>query len=247
MPRSCSVAIGQCPYAPRAICPLEKELRSFPGLVLLSAPKEFDSIMTKKPGWWFSMSLAVIYATAAHAQEGRQNDFSDQFQRGTCELTVASGVMFSPIGADKGRHTVDYSLSGLQCGWMLTDVNRSGWLRGNVELAGEAIGGAVFKGRGSYLAGGTAWLRYNFVQPNWRVVPYLQAGAGAEGTDMDQRLIGEKFNFNLDIAAGLRCFVARDWSLNVECRYQHISNGTIAKHDVGINAVGPMIGLSYFF
>ena len=162
-------------------------------------------------------------------------------------MALSSGAMFSPVGAVQNRPTVDYTLSGLQFGWMLSSPGQPGWLRGNWEVAVEAMGGEVFKGRGSYMAGGTLWARYNFIQPNWRVVPYLQGGAGAEGTDMDQRLIGETFNFNLDVGVGMRCFVARNWALDLECRYQHISNAKIAKRDVGINAIGPMLGLSFFF
>ncbi len=105
----------------------------------------------------------------------------------------------------------------------------------------------MFDGEGSYIAGGTLWLRYNFVQPNWRVVPYLQGGVGAEGTDMNQDLIGQKFNFNLNIAAGARWFVARDISINAECLYQHISNAKLSSTDIGINAVGPVLSISYFF
>ena len=155
--------------------------------------------------------------------------------------------MFSPIGADKDRPTENYTLSGLQFAWMLTDVRGPGFLRGNLELPLEAMGGKVFNGKGSYMVGGTIWIRYNFIQPNWRVVPYLQLGAGAEATDMDEKLVGQTFNFNLDIGVGTRCFVAEKWAVNLECRYQHLSNGRLAKHDLGVNAVGPMIGVSYFF
>ena len=199
--------------------------------------------MTKKPGWWFAIPLALGCASAA----GADADFTDYFHHDCYEMTLMSGAMFSPIGADKGRSTEDYTMSGLQLGWMFTDVKGGGWLRGNWEVSLEAMGGAVFDGKGSYIAGGTVWLRYNFVQPNWRVVPYLQAGGGAEGTDMDRELIGQTFNFNLDVAAGMRCFVAPNWALNLEFRYEHLSNAKISKHDIGINAVGPMVGVSYFF
>jgi len=202
--------------------------------------------MNKISGW-FSVFLALPCAAALGANTDQAGDFSDYFQRGRYELTLSSGALFSPVGADQHRHTLNYVLNGLQLGWMVTDVDRAGWLRGNVEVAGEAIGAAVYQGRGSYLAGATLWARYNFVQPNWRVVPYLGAGAGAEATDMDPRLIGETFNFNLDIAIGARCFLAQKWALDLECRYQHISNATIGRHDIGINAVGPMLGVSYFF
>jgi lipid A 3-O-deacylase len=200
--------------------------------------------MRKKAGW-FSVSLAIVCMGVTGAKAG--DDFSDYFHYDKYEATLASGVMFSPIGADKGRHTVDYSLSGLQFGWMFTEPGRPAWWRGNWELAIEAMGGDVFEGRGNYIAGGTIWVRYNFVQPGWRVVPYVQTGGGAEATDMDQRLIGETFNFNLGVSAGARCFVAQNWALIAECRYQHISNATIGRHDIGINAVGPMIGVSFFF
>ena len=203
--------------------------------------------MIRIPGWWFSILLALICTGAIGAEVEQQNDFSDYFERGKYEVSLVSGVMFSPVGADRNRPTVDYSLSGLQLGWMLSTPGESGWLRGNWEVALEAMGGTVFNGRGSYMAGGTVWARYNFIQPGWRVVPYVQGGAGAEATDFDQRLIGETFNFNLDVGVGARCFLAQKWALEFECRYQHLSNAKISNHDIGINAVGPMIGLSYFF
>jgi lipid A 3-O-deacylase len=201
--------------------------------------------MMRNPGWWFSIPLVLVCASAAGADA--TNDLSNYFNREHHDVTLMSGTMFSPIGADQHRSREYYTLSGLQFGWMLTDVGDGGWPRGNWELSLEAMGGKVFSGKGSYVVGGTLWARYNFIQPNWRVVPYLQGGVGAEATDMDRRLVGQTFNFNLDIAAGMRCFVARNWALDLECRYQHLSNGTLAKHDVGINAVGPMIGVSYFF
>jgi lipid A 3-O-deacylase len=199
--------------------------------------------MTRKPGWWISIPLALGCASAV----GADADFSDCYQHDRYEVTLMSGAMFSPIGADSGRSTEDYTLSGLQFGWMLTDAGQPAWWRGNWEVSLEAMGGKVFDGKGSYIVGGTVWFRYNFVQPNWRVVPYLQAGGGAEATDMDRKLIGETFNFNLDVDVGMRCHLAQNWALNLECRYQHISNAKISKHDVGINAVGPMVGVSYFF
>jgi hypothetical protein len=192
--------------------------------------------------------MALVFCTNAMAAgNDSQNDPSDLFQRNKYEVALNSGVMFSPVVATHNRPTLNYTLSELQFGWMATDPKGPGCLHGNVELAGEVMGGAVFTGVGNYLIAGTLWARYNFVQPQWRLVPYAQAGAGAGATDMDPVLVGEKFNFNLNIGVGARYFVARDWALNLECRYQHISNATIATHDLGVNALGPMIGVSHFF
>jgi hypothetical protein len=199
--------------------------------------------MNRKLGWWFS----VLTASACARAFGQDTSPDSLFQRGRYEVSLSGGAMFSPIGADHGRPTLNYTLSGVELGWMLSDVDHTSWLPGNLEVAGELIGGAAFVGPGNYLAGVTAWARYNFVPSRWRVIPYLQAGAGLEAIDMDSRLVGGKFAFNLNIAVGTRYLVARHWSINAEFLYQHLSNATIATHDIGINAVGPMLSVSYFF
>jgi hypothetical protein len=203
--------------------------------------------MNRKLGWWFSVLTASACAHAFGQDTLRSDSIDDLFQHGKYEVSLSSGVLFSPIGADRNRPTLNYTLSGLQFGWMLTDVDHSALFSGNLEVAGEIIGGAAFDGPGNYLAGITAWARYNFVQSHWRVIPYLQGGAGLEAIDMDSELVGGGFAFNLNFAVGARYLVAKNWSINAECLYQHLSNATIYKHDVGINAVGPMLSVSYFF
>jgi len=65
--------------------------------------------------------------------------------------------------------------------------------------------------------------------------------------DLNRSIEGENFNFNENVGLGARYFFARNWSLNVEYRYQHISNAGLAIPNKGINAEGPMLSLSYFF
>jgi hypothetical protein len=203
--------------------------------------------MNRKLGWWFSVFITFTCLPAFSQEPSQTNNPPDSiFQRDRYEAGVSSGFLFSPIGADRGRPTVNYTLSGVHFGWMLTDVNQC-WLPGNVEVLGELIGGTVVEGRGSYLAGGTVWIRYNFVEPNWRLIPFVQGGLGAELTDFDQRLIGEKFNFNLNVGAGVRYFVKPNLSIDLECLYQHLSNAKLSSTDIGINAVGPILGVSYYF
>ena len=49
------------------------------------------------------------------------------------------------------------------------------------------------------------------------------------------------------LIASARYVLARHWSLDLEYRYQHISNANLAGHNLGINAHGPVLGISYFF
>jgi lipid A 3-O-deacylase len=174
--------------------------------------------------------------------------FENAFEAGRFEAALTSGVLFSFSGPSRGRPPINYTFNSLQLGYMLNDVNGDSWRRGNLELVGEGFGSAIFEGEGSYISGGTLWLRYNFVpRSSFGLVPYAQAGGGFVSTDIDHGIVGQPFNFNLDLAVGVRYFVGQSWSLNLEYRYQHISNAGLNQHNLGINADGPILGVSYFF
>jgi opacity protein-like surface antigen len=171
----------------------------------------------------------------------------DLFASGRYEAAFSSGVLFSPVGTPRNRPVINYTMTGVQLGWMPGGVHGSGLLRGSFEVAGEGFGSAIFEGPGSYVAGVTTWVRYNFVPPRWRFVPYVQGGAGVVSTDIDRGIVGQPFNFNLDLGVGVRYFIAPRWSVNLEYRYQHISNANLGKSNIGINSQGPILGMSYFF
>src|SRR5438445_492618 len=140
------------------------------------------------------------------------------FESGRYEASLNSGVLFSPFVATHGRPTLNYTISELQLGYMLSDVTRTDWLRGNLELAGAALGSSIFDGPGSYIAGATVWMRYNFVPPRSALIPYIQAGGGFVFTDTARGIVGERFNFNLGLALGARYVLASHWSVNLEYR-----------------------------
>ncbi len=202
-----------------------------------------------------TLLLLLLGLEAAGAQEkgagagSSEASWLDQhFAHGRFEGSFGSGVMFSPFVATHDRPTVDYTCTDLQLGYMLGDVKGHSWWRGNFELAGEGFGSAVFEGPGGYIAGGALWLRYNFVpRESPGLVPFAQGGAGFVSTDIDRGLVGQPFNFNLGLGVGMRWFFSRNWALDLECRYQHISNGNLGTRNVGINACGPLLGVSYFF
>jgi opacity protein-like surface antigen len=169
------------------------------------------------------------------------------FEHGRYEASLNSGALFSPFIATYKRPTIYYSITEVQFGYMLGGFKEAGFFRGNLEVLGEGFGSGIFEGSGSFIAGFTLWGRYNFVRPGWRIVPFAQAGAGIVSTDIDRRIVGQPFNFNLDIGLGARYFVSRCWTVNLEYRYQHISNANTGPHNIGINAQGPILGVSYLF
>jgi opacity protein-like surface antigen len=85
------------------------------------------------------------------------------------------------------------------------------------------------------------------VPPGSRWIPYTQAGLGLTSTDIDRQIVGQPFNFNLDLGAGTRYLLSEHWALNLEYRFQHISNANTGTHNLGINAHGPILGVSYLF
>jgi opacity protein-like surface antigen len=198
----------------------------------------------------FLLSLRLCGAAERDAANGSPEASlpEDLFHSGRYEAAFINGVFFSPFGPTHNRPTINYTYTGLQLGYMLGDVKGDGWRRGNFEVAGEAFGSAILDGAGTYISGGTLWLRYNIVPRGFSaLVPFAQAGAGMVSTDIDHDVVGEPFNFNLDLSLGVRYFVGRNWSINLEYRYQHISNADLGRHNLGINADGPFLGVSYFF
>ena len=197
----------------------------------------------------FLCTLRIAGAAETAAESPAAEGFSPGplFERGRYEVTLAEGAMFSPIGMPKNRPMINYATTELELGYMLGGVSGKGWWRGNFEVLADGFGSAIFQGPGSYTAGFTLWLRYNLVPATWRVVPYVQAGGGVLSTDIDRGLVGQPFNFNLDLAAGVRFFVAKNWSVNLSCQYQHISNANTGPKNIGINSYGPILGVSYFF
>lgn len=202
--------------------------------------------------WFFSASLShaqtnSIIETNASLQTNGGFNMDDNYRPGWRDVTLGGGTMFSPIGSNHDRPVVNYIVGSLQIGYMLTDIHGDGLFRGNVELAAEGFGAAIYEETGNYIAGGTLWARYNFVPAGWRFSPYAQLGMGGTSMDIDHKYDGHNFNFNLDAAGGIRYFFHPRLSFNMELRYQHISNANTADHNIGVNALGPAAGLTWFF
>jgi lipid A 3-O-deacylase len=201
----------------------------------------------------FAATWLSFFAWSANGENVTDNTVTNEvsnlglFEYSRYEATLTSGALFSPFIATGGRPTINYTITEVQFGYKLSDVKGHGWSRGNFELVGDGFGSAIFYGSGSYIAGMTIWMRYNFVPQGWRVVPFVQAGMGVTSTDIDRSIVGQPFNFNLNIGIGARYLFSKHWSLNAECRYQHISNADSGEHNLGINSIGPIVGVSYFF
>ena len=171
---------------------------------------------------------------------------------GASELDIGASGFWS-IGTPNTakRPNLNYALAQIDYGWMLSDVQGSGFFRGNNELLLGAFGGPIADGPGNYIVGSEAVLRRNFVQPGASLVPFAQLGFGgaysdASRDDRVQRLIGAPLSFDLEAAVGVRWMFSPRCALLVEAEFRHFSNANTAIRNQGLNSVGALIGISCF-
>jgi len=176
---------------------------------------------------------------------------SPRYTEDRISLQLVSGALFSTNSVGPDVPTYNYSQTNLRLGWMLNTPSGDGFFSGNVEAIAELSGSFLFEGSGNLFIGPTALLRYNFVQPGWKVIPYVQGGIGIVYTDAyedrSQKAIGQALEFTPQASIGLKYLVADDWSIDLEAMFHHISNANLADRNSGINAIGGFLGATYFF
>ena len=166
-------------------------------------------------------------------------------------MQILQGAYFSSaLGPDVG--TFHYAPLSIRHGWNLGNPSGyGGTVPGNWEFVLDVTGAAITSSYGSWFAGSSAFLRYNWADAGSPVVPYVQAGAGAlvndAHRDQTQRAIGQAVEFTLQAQLGLKWYVAPSLSLDVEGGFQHISNAGLSDRNAGVNAFGGSVGLTYYF
>ncbi|MDD5261160.1 MAG: acyloxyacyl hydrolase [Methylacidiphilales bacterium] len=174
------------------------------------------------------------------------------FTEDRIEFQAMQGALFSQNDIGPSIPTYDYAKTTLRLGWMLdTPAGDGSWYDGNFEAVMEISTNFVFSGFGNVHVGPTGLVRYNFVQPGWKVVPYVQGGAGIVYSDgyqtSSQRALGGCIEFTPQAGVGIRCLLNNNWSVDLEADFEHISNAGIYSRNLGVNAIGGQVGFSYFF
>ncbi len=122
----------------------------------------------------------------------------------------------------------------------------SGWLRSALEPGLEGWFQYYLEPDTATAEGLKAALRYHLIGFG-RIVPYLEATAGAGGTNLDVREIRSQFTVVLEAGAGVSYFVTPGVAVNLGYRFQHISNGNTSKPNRGFNSDSGVLGVSFFF
>jgi lipid A 3-O-deacylase len=124
------------------------------------------------------------------------------------------------------------------------------WLRGYNQFYFSAVAEPIFRGVENHYFGLNFGLRYNFVRPGRRLVPYFSGGLGLGWIDSHPDMRGSQgqdFTFNILTAAGVSYQLNERWKLNAGALYQHLSNGGQTDPNPSLNLIGPQIGVSCSF
>jgi len=178
-------------------------------------------------------------------RDGVGSGFLGSAQNLTIEAGAAAGM------ASLGSHQAhDLALLSASYGHMLGGVvGGDHWYRGNFEWRIELFGGMQFHpdvDTDGWLVGLTPHLRYNFATGT-RWIPFVDAGAGVTAMGIGPPDVSGTFEFNLQASAGVHWFLRDNLALTTDVRYTHYSCAGIHQPNSGINTVGFMLGLTWFF
>lgn len=190
--------------------------------------------------------------TQSGAEGNGDHPSGNPFVQGSLSFQLVSGALFSLRNLPEDSPDFNYAQTNLRLGYMLTSPDpQGGFFRGNWEGLVEISNSIIFQGFGNYIGGITALFRYNFLQPDWQVIPYIQGGAGIVYNDAykdeTQRAIGQAIEFTPQFSVGLHYRVTSQWAVDLEGMLHHISNAGMSQRNRSINALGGFVGVTYFW
>ena len=158
-------------------------------------------------------------------EQSRVDTATEEFNPRPFEVALETGYLFGAINPPTDYQIGAAFLTG-RIRWGV--VRSDSWLRGYHQFYVSAIAEPIFKGIENHYFGFNLGMRYNFVQPGCRIVPYISGGVGAGWIDSHPEIPGgqgQDFTFNILSAAGISYIVNDHWKIDVGALYQHLSNG----------------------
>jgi hypothetical protein len=206
-------------------------------------------------------------ATAGTSPDSAGGDFNREiYYRNKLEVSFDTGylpfntpLILGPILGDKFQreaHLPNYVIVPLMLSlrWHLYGIKGRSFWRGNTDLSLSGSYNVIVHGPESYYASLGSGVRYNFVQPNWRVVPYTELRIGLGFTDAAQPYQvahnqrpngqGQDFTFTFIFGSGVRYNFSPRYSMAAGLEFMHISNAYLSEpqyYNHGVNVVGPSL------
>ncbi len=194
--------------------------------------------------------IALLVGTLFAAQRGFagvESVATEPFDAPRFELAAESAYLFGFINSPHSYEIgAEFLTARIRWGVRQSD----GWLRGYNQFYFSAVAEPIFRGIENHYFGLNFGLRYNFVQPNSRLVPYVSGGVGLGWIDSHPDISGaqgQDFTFNILAAAGLAYELSERWKVEAGVLYEHLSNGGQTDPNPSLNLLGPQLGVTYSF
>jgi opacity protein-like surface antigen len=195
--------------------------------------------------------LAISFAGfVSHTQAGSETvstQTTDELDAPRFELSTESAYLLGIIG-NPNSYEIGAQFVTARVRWGA--VHGDGWLRGFNQVYLLAMAEPIFRGPENHYFGISTGLRYNFVRPDSRLVPYVSGGIGLGFIDSHPEIPGaqgQDFTFNILTAAGLSYKIDQHWKASAGILYQHLSNAGLTTPNPSLNLLGPQLGVTYSF
>ena len=170
-------------------------------------------------------------------------------------LELGSGAFWSNVRSGEPNQAYTIIPITLTASLKLDDVSLDhqfgGILRGYSEFFFRGEYDQIVHGPENHYEGFMAGPRYNFVQPGWKVIPYVEGGVGFDFADSAPQLggLGQDFNFTFMVGAGAKYCITQDFFVRLGVEYQHLSNAGLSDPvpNHPIDALGPKLSFGYSF
>ena len=191
----------------------------------------------------------VFFLTVSRAFAGTQitNENASVLEAPRFEVALESAYLLGVFG-NPNSYEIGAEFLTARVRWGV--VQSDSWLRGYNQFYVSAIAEPIFRGPENHYFGFNFGLRYNFVRPGSRLVPYFSGGLGLGWIDSHPSIPGaqgQDFTFNILTAAGISYQMSKHWKLDAGILYQHLSNGGQTDPNPSLNLLGPQVGVNYSF
>jgi hypothetical protein len=196
-------------------------------------------------------SIPVIIALAAlllAAVPAWAFDAEQTFKKGTFVLSGEGAYGWQVnIEGKRGETFLEFYDTGVRFSLLPFDaIAKGSFLYGALEVGLEPLYQHYTTPKQAFWLGLAAVGRYHFLGLG-RVVPYLEVGGAAGGTDLQVREINSAFAFLLFGGLGASIFISNKTALYAGYRYQHVSNGNTNRPNRGFESNVGVAGISFFF
>ena len=209
-----------------------------------------------------SMSGNTAAAAIRPVPINRRPDFNRElYYKNRLELSLESGWLPNNVpfpfdclvGSAYTTWPLRYTLvpNVISLRWQLD--NPGGWkaLRGNTEFSFSGSYTAIPRGAETRYFAYDYGIRRHFVQPRWRIVPYVDGRGGigninAKGPRGVEYAQGQDLTFTLMMGSGARYSLSSRYAVSAGMNFMHVSNFYLSEpryENFGINVYGAMVGV----